>query len=68
MIRQQEREQLNRLTVKTLGQVLIVVWYYTAEVLAGQPPVRCPVRKAKAGGTLNLPLRFWTSGQELAGL
>jgi hypothetical protein len=38
MIRQPEREQLNRLTIKTLDHVLIVARYYTAEALPGQPP------------------------------
>lgn len=108
MIRQPEREQLNRLTVKTLARVFImrakeglgcsqfeaealtnlvkevcfpwlsqpeaiqagqlamtqaahtlVTRYYTLEALASQPPVRGPVRKAKAGGCLDLPLYFW---------
>jgi hypothetical protein len=68
MIRQREREQLNCLTIKTLDQVFIIALYYTPEALVSQPPVRCPVRKAKAGGVLDLPLLFWTSGQELAGL
>jgi len=32
--------------------------YYTPEALASQPPVCCPVQKAKAGDISDLPLLF----------
>ena len=38
------------------GGSSLVALYYTPEASASQPPIRCPVRKAKAGGAL--PSRF----------
>ena len=46
-----------------LTNATLVARYYTAETLASQPPVRCPSRKAKAGGVVELSLHFWTSSQ-----
>ena len=79
MIRQPERKQLNRLTIKTLDQVFIMrakeglgCSQFEAEALTdiasllysrspsksttSTMPLRCPVRKAKAGGCSDPPL------------
>lgn len=38
------------------AEALTDITCYTTEALPSQPPVRCPVRKARAGGVLALPL------------